>query len=554
MNSAKPLLLFIAMLLVYYVQAQLTVTAFASRDTICKGESVQLGFAISNPDVISCIAAPAICSGNDITDSLMGGNGFQEGGINVYAKTPYGNYYKGYRMQYLYTAQELLAEFGGAGYIKNLGWLISNFNSIAALQNFKIKIGCLPPDSITISTWKTDLGAVYNPPYYSPVPGWNSHDFFQPYYWDGVSNLVIEVSHYNTFGQGNLVNLMAYNDLPGTVLYAADNFDITNDSSIYPTIWNERPKMKMRMCYADSIPQSTIKWLDNDSANIISGSTSANPVIYPTQSGTYQVQIIQNGDTALSNPVTVIVNNNIIPSIIPSYDTLYCFDDSISMQLNVNGIFSAYQWSNGSVDSSIIATQPGNYTVTTTDILGCVLSTSPFTINQLPPVKVTVDDGIPCFHETLVMLEPTYAYSWNDGAIGQDRYISQTASYIVTATYNHCAHVINIGLIQSADTLSDVVFTILESPNGEFFYITVQHSGYYEYTVEGTTDTASGDIISLTSVYNNQFQIFMSEYCGKYIRLLTTNNICVDTSDWQLMPQCIETNIRSISANLYGQA
>lgn len=375
MNRTKPLLLFIATLLACYTQAQFTVTAFASRDTICKGESVQLGFAANFTGAINCTTGTPSCGMNgDKTDSLSIER-LSQTGSNVFTWTLYGVFFNCTKSQILYTAQDLFAEFGGAGYIKSLAWKTTTFNSNATIQNYKIRMGCIPADSTTLSTWNNDLATVYSSPTYTPIPGWNNHNLPQAYFWDGISNLVIEVTSYTPNVTGNLINFMEYTNKPNSVLYARSNNDI-RDSVVALTSWHERPNMRLRMCLADSSMPAIVTWHLLDSNAVFSNST--NPSFFPTTTNTYRAKVIYGGDTVFSNPVTVVVNENIPPVIQASEDSIVCADEVMDIVLSV-GNYSAYEWTNGYTTATTHITQPGLYDVTVTNAFNCNIT---FSCNQ----------------------------------------------------------------------------------------------------------------------------------------------------------------------------
>ncbi len=149
---------------------------------------------------------------------------------NTGAPCVYGGYYKNGREQYIFTAAELTALGAQAGIIKTLGFNVQNPNTSANLPNFTISIGATTATEFADTNFLTGLTQAYSTGTgtYTPVAGWNSHNLTSPFYWDGVSNLVVQTS---------------YDLLPSAVLNASTYYtDTTVNKTLYyrhdSTEWN----------------------------------------------------------------------------------------------------------------------------------------------------------------------------------------------------------------------------------------------------------------------------------------------------------------------------
>ncbi len=129
---------------------------------------------------------------------------------NYVSPSPYSNWYNHARLYFLYTAEELLA--AGAipnTYITNFGW------NIAMLQGNN---GALNPGEFAIrmkpTTWTQlngtwdyeDWTTVWEPETpFTAALGWNMHECLVPFFWDGVSSILVETcfSHYDRIGNPN---------------------------------------------------------------------------------------------------------------------------------------------------------------------------------------------------------------------------------------------------------------------------------------------------------------------------------------------------------------
>nr|MDK2850233.1 large repetitive protein [Candidatus Cloacimonadota bacterium] len=107
--------------------------------------------------------------------------------------TPYGTYYKNFRQQFLYTANEIEAAGGGAGPINSLAFNVSSVNNCSPMPNFTIRIKTTD-QSVLSSTFED---GTYTEVFYEndflPVEGMNVHAFNTPFEWDGTSNILVDI-------------------------------------------------------------------------------------------------------------------------------------------------------------------------------------------------------------------------------------------------------------------------------------------------------------------------------------------------------------------------
>jgi gliding motility-associated-like protein len=249
----------------------------------------------------------------------------------------------------IYSAAELQAILGGGGTISQLAWQIGIFNSNATLENFTIRLKCVPPTQTTLSAWETGMTLVYGPKLYTPaVPptsnGWNNHSLDAQYDWDGVSSLVVEVCFYNPSTSSNLVNMMTYSNVPNSVLYSRANANQCG-TTLPPTVFGQRFNMRVRICQANYAAY-TIAWTPSSGANGVSNPAIKNPTANPTTTQTYQVSVSHNGCTG-SDFVTVSIDTSVKVNAGP--DLSFCSGQQVQLTATPSGSplpgqsFS-YQW------------------------------------------------------------------------------------------------------------------------------------------------------------------------------------------------------------------
>jgi gliding motility-associated-like protein len=178
-------------------------------DTVCPGGSAQLNVTVQEQ---SCGAATGGCKGTpadvniDATRKPTCGSG--SGSYSIQDPTPYGYYYYqgGNRMQIIYTKQELEDAGIKAGYINSLTFNVCSINMPApndSLTNFKIGMFCTTDDHFDPNTTYTSnylfkgytFTTVYTAKKVGVPKGPNTYQFSTPYYWDGTTNLAVQICY-----------------------------------------------------------------------------------------------------------------------------------------------------------------------------------------------------------------------------------------------------------------------------------------------------------------------------------------------------------------------
>ncbi len=168
----------------------------------------------------------------------------------------YGGYNRNGREQYIITASELQAAGAFAGNISSLSFNVANPNTCLQLPDFTIKLGNTTQANFSNSTFITGLTQVYSVPYYQPVAGWNTHTFGLPFFWDGSSNLVVEV-HFAWSG-AEWHNASCYNSSTGSQyrsLIYCNSYDNWDSSA---TGWSLSTRPNMRFDLIPDIPEPAV--------------------------------------------------------------------------------------------------------------------------------------------------------------------------------------------------------------------------------------------------------------------------------------------------------
>lgn len=160
----------------------------------------------------------------------------------------YGGYWKNAREQYIITAPEIS---GGAGLIEMLRFRTQTAVGCGALPNFTIRMGTTTATEFVDNKFLTGLMEVYSVDSYYPTDGDNIHKFDTPFYWDGVSSIVVEVSFdmKSAYTQNARTYYTTYPSAYRAMFYVSDNIPWNTVSTGTPS--NKRPNM--RVYFADPV-------------------------------------------------------------------------------------------------------------------------------------------------------------------------------------------------------------------------------------------------------------------------------------------------------------
>ncbi len=159
------------------------------------------------------------------------------------------------KQQYIYSASELRAAGLHAGYIDSVAFELKNFvnanlNSVS-FDQYTISMGSTA-DTVfaTTSDWKSTTRVYSRTPMVinrADCDTWVTHQMDNPYYWDGVSSLVVQIVHNISTAVTSGVK-SAYSTKNNTTLYKADNNDFTPSTTEYSgtgTRGNKRPNIRI---------------------------------------------------------------------------------------------------------------------------------------------------------------------------------------------------------------------------------------------------------------------------------------------------------------------
>lgn len=440
------------------------------------------------------------------------GTGTSANGSSTYP-TPYGNYYWGSKEQYLITASEMNSAGAFAGEISAIAFNVALPNGVP-LQGFSISIDTTTNSSMTTSFF-TGFTTVYSSNSYTDVSGWNTHNFQNNFYWDGTSNIVVEVCFNNSNYTNNASVYYTPTAFQSTVNVHNDQSGVCNNT--IGTTYNQRPNIQFTML---PLISNNLGVIDLISPNPYSSNTpSANfPVtILVKNYGTspqvgFSIGYSINGGSFVSETYT--------DSIFPGDTLFYTFNTNAN--LSANGYYSIV---------SYVSSQGDGYQVNDTlyrNAVVCNPISGSFTIGS---------DSSNDFHN---FQELANALS-GCGISGPVTVSVASGTYNEQVTFNYIPGASSINTITISSASGNPNDVVLQYDNQDYYsnytlrlsdadYVTIQN-----ITIKNTNTNTSSTAVSL----ENQ---------AEHNRLL--NNILISTTSYN--GPCVNDNNNGYNTYKYN--
>jgi gliding motility-associated-like protein len=306
-------------------------SAVSSKNPVCANEAFNL--------VATAAAQPC---GPSNTPSLVGApTQYITVGPEVIINTTFSpfirDYFNGYRVQYLYSASELTALGIKAGNIAAIGFRVLQDGagpSEDTLRQFKIRMGCTQiQDMSTAIGFIGGLNEVFSANKYAPFTGINTFNFNNgaKYYWDGSSNIVVEVCYNIPGNLGSTSAEVACSNTPFQSAIASQDYNASG-CGLVPQTWNTavgsiRPNA---IFHVQDVTALTYSWVPSAS---VSNASISNPSVTNGIANQTTFNVVAYGGTpACASTANVVVNVDFSGSVdasasspnlcYPGYDTL----------------------------------------------------------------------------------------------------------------------------------------------------------------------------------------------------------------------------------------
>ncbi len=162
--------------------------------------------------------------------------------------TGYGNAAGGAKQQFLIRPEEIIEAGGSPGFLMALGFNVAQINSGLALQSYEIKLKSVSITELGEDWDMEDFTSVYYNDAYVPTLGWNMHEFSTPYFWDGVSSLLVDVCFNNMEYAQNESCYMTNYPYYASRFYQSDyNETICSEYPQWTNLTSNRPNMQFQL-------------------------------------------------------------------------------------------------------------------------------------------------------------------------------------------------------------------------------------------------------------------------------------------------------------------
>ncbi len=191
---------------------------------------------------------------------------------------------------------------------------------------------------------------------------------------------------------------------------------------------------------------SSFQWFAYAGGNIVSGSTTANPII--NQPGLYTLVITNTSNGCVDSTSITVVRNVTLPNINAGLDTaLNCVRSSLSLTATSSTTGAIYLWSTSANTATINVTTPNTYSITATNpINGCTASDGVVVSQNLtaPIANAGVDTILYCNRTTINWFATSNVagatYTWSNGVntVANSTTVPNTYTVTVTNPLNGC--------------------------------------------------------------------------------------------------------------------
>lgn len=374
--------------------------------------------------VTTATATPGtICSGDPSTLSVIaldGAPGTATIGTQTTTEQTNAPYRSGLgspsKHQYLYLASELTAAGFAAGNLSSIAFNITTLGT-GTLANYTIS---LKTTSATVATSTFDPGSfatVFTSATITPTAGLNTYTFTTPFYWDGTSNILLNICYDNPVIGGS-------STVAAATMPSARNVSLPGAANACAAATGTTTAVRPLTTFGGVIGvnhTSTMTWTWNPGT--ISG---VSPTVTPTVNETYTATGVDaNGCSVTSNAVTVTVNP--APTVAAtSGNGSMCIGSTTTLtNITGGGVWSTSDAAIATVSTTgdVTGVSAGSATIryTVTDInTGCsTVVNHPIVVNPLPTVASTTGNSSVCLGSTTTLNNTTPGGAWatSDAAV-----------------------------------------------------------------------------------------------------------------------------------------
>lgn len=232
---------------------------------------------------------------SDSTQTTTIGTGTMTNDSTTYP-APYGNWYWGARHQIMYRKSELNAMgIVGPTLMQSIAFDVDTIVGTNTYIDYEIQMGCTSDTSM--DDWKTVSTVVFPADTVVIDSGRNTHIFSIPYFWDGESNLVVQLCFNNSGFTDNSLSPYTATSYNSVIYYRADNPTVCSNTTSTTGTSPNRANTTFTHCAVET-PEYLYDWSN--------GSTSGD-TLAGLAPGTYAVTITDAFGCSIMDSVTLAV-------------------------------------------------------------------------------------------------------------------------------------------------------------------------------------------------------------------------------------------------------
>ena len=421
-----------------------TPTASANPSTVCAGSPTSLNFGVVGSG-----------SANLGTGSTLTGATSQP--------TAFCNRWSSYRMQTVYTPADLNGAGLQAGNITAIAFNIATLGDAATNGSFTVLMGTSAASTFTDFISSAGFTTVYPAATYTHAVGVNTITLTTPYFWNGTSNLVIEISHTGANLTNNATTF--YTATAGNTVAYSTNGGVTGTPST----------QRLNITFTGTIGAtlSTYAWTDG-----VGSVGSTNPLsVSPSTSTTYTCT--GTDASGCSASASVFVTTVALPTAPTANNSTQCgpLVPTASVTSTTGLPTPTFKWyaaaSGGTaLQSGASATYTTSISTTTTFYVSefdgtCESARTAVTVTVNTPPTITTSGNVTICNGSSTALtvsssnDPDYTYTWSGGA---GTGASVTVSPVANTTYTVSALDATAGPNAGCSTSASLTVTVIPSP------------------------------------------------------------------------------------------
>jgi PKD repeat protein len=186
---------------------------------------------------------------------------------------------------------------------------------------------------------------------------------------------------------------------------------------------------------------NTVLSANNNYVSYLWSTNQTSSSISINQSGIYWVRVTDIYGRISSDTIQVQLNR---PNLFQINETFLCENEIKIWNSQLSNQLFNFQWSDGSIDSLLIISQPGDYFVTVSDLFGCSITSDTITITQdnFSTTASLGQDTSLCSGNRITLTtgnQTGLTYLWNDNSTDSALVITNSGQYILEVTnQNNC--------------------------------------------------------------------------------------------------------------------